>query len=60
MTHTITTLATLTEPLLRPLLVSLSVAILSEATDHGFTTVTIECNSDTADMIRSAGFEVAT
>jgi hypothetical protein len=59
MTYTITTLATLTDPLLRPLLASLSVRIISEATDRGFTTLTVECNGDTADMIRSAGFEVA-
>jgi len=59
MTYTITTLATLTGPLLRPLLASLPVRIISEATDHGFTTLAIECDEATAAAIDAAGFEVA-
>jgi hypothetical protein len=33
--------------------------IISEATDHGFTTLAIECDEATAAAIDAAGFEVA-
>jgi lipoate-protein ligase B len=59
MTYTITTLATLAESMLRPLLASLSVRITSESTDHGFATIAIECDEATAAAIEAAGFEVA-
>jgi hypothetical protein len=59
MTYTITALATLAESMLRPLLASLSVGVISEATDHGFTTLAIECDEATAAAIEAAGFEVA-
>jgi hypothetical protein len=44
--------------MLDPILANLSVTIISEATDHGFTTVTIECDATTAAAIEAAGFEV--
>jgi hypothetical protein len=58
MQYTITTLATLAESMLRPLLASLSVAIISESTDCGFTTLAIECDEATAAAIEAAGFGV--
>ena len=58
MTYTITTLASLANSMLESILADLPVRIISEATDHGFTTVTIECDATTAAAIEAAGFEV--
>ena len=58
MTYTITTLASLANSMLEPVLADLPVTIISEATDHGFTTLTVECDATTAEAIEAAGFEV--
>jgi hypothetical protein len=54
----ITILASLTTPMLHPLLATLPVQIHGEATANGFTTLSIECDAGTAARIDAAGFEV--
>ena len=56
--YTITILASLTAPMLHPLLASLPVRITAETTANGFTTLSIECDAGTAARIDAAGFEV--
>ena len=56
--YTIIILASLAAPMLHPLLATLPVRIHSETTDHGFTTLSIECDVGTAAQIDAAGFEV--
>jgi hypothetical protein len=44
--------------MLDPILADLPVKITSESTEHGFTTLAIECDATTAAKIDAAGFEV--